>query len=833
MFKRTLSIAAFCLFLATGYTQSVHGDREKNWKELYRSSVDRVFDLRHTKLDVKFDFAKRRLEGEEWLTLRPHFYAQNTLALDAKAMLIHEVKLGGRDLVYKYDGNKLDITLDKTYTRNDSLTLYIKYTARPEEVKQKGSAAISDAKGLYFIDPDETDPKKPTQVWTQGETEASSCWFPTLDSPNQKTTQEIGMTVPQKFTTLSNGTLVSQTPNADGTRTDHWKFMMPHAPYLFFMGVGEFAVVKDTWRNIPVDYYVEKEYEPYAKGIFGKTPEMIEFFSKATGLDYPWPKYAQMVGRDYVSGAMENTTAVLHGEMANQNDRQLADENVWEDVISHELFHHWFGDYVTCESWSNLTVNESFANYSEYLWREHKYGADHADQHLYEDVQGYMAGGNSGKDLVRFYYKDKEEMFDGVSYNKGGAILHMLRHELGDEAFFAGLKKYLNDNKFGTGEAHQLRLALEAVSGRDLNPFFNQWYFGAGHPRLDIDYTYDAAAKEVKMALRQTQSEKAFGFPLAVDVYNETGKTSQRIWVDQKEQTFTFPSQSAPLLVNADADHVLLAEIMENKTLENYIYQFAHAPRYLDRKLALDFLLENQKEKRAQEALVAGLDDPYFGIRQDILEGADFDNKPFRKSALEKVEKLAREDKSNLVKAAAISVLAKAGSKSYLPIFQEALKAPSYSLMGAGLAGLYELDKKAAVEFAKNFKEEIPNNGLSRTLVDIYIKEKESAGLPFVAGQVFSYRFMQEGENQKLYEKGYKWVVESDNAEANKVLLDELTNTAIRYAQYGLLPFAKGEITEIKTKKEAMLAKNPSSESLKAQVDYASQMLEKLAAQNK
>ena len=213
MFKRTLSLALFSLILATGYSQSVHGDREKNWKELYRATPDQVFDLRHTRLSVKFDFAKRQLNGEEWVTLRPHFYAQNTLTLDAKSMIIREVKLNGKDLVYHYDGSKLDITLDKTYERKDSLELYIKYTARPEDVKQKGSAAITGAKGLYFIDPDDTDPKKPTQVWTQGETEASSCWFPTIDVPGQKTTQEIAMTVPQRFTTLSNGTLVSQAPD--------------------------------------------------------------------------------------------------------------------------------------------------------------------------------------------------------------------------------------------------------------------------------------------------------------------------------------------------------------------------------------------------------------------------------------------------------------------------------------------------------------------------------------------------------------------------------------------------------------------------------------------
>jgi len=829
MFKRVCSVALFCLLMAAGYAQSGHGNREQFSKDSYRATPEQVFDLRHTKLAVNFDFAKRYMYGEEWVTLKPHFYDQSSLTLDAKGMLIQEVKLNGKDLVYKYDGNKLDVTLDKKYTRNDSLTLYIKYTARPEEVTQKGSAAISDAKGLYFIDPDDTDPKKPTQIWTQGETEASSCWFPTIDAPNQKTTQEIAITVPAKYVTLSNGTLVSQNANADGTRTDNWNFPMRHAPYLFYMGIGEFSVVKDKWKDIPVDYYVEKEYEPYAKGIFGNTPEMIDFFSKMTGLDYPWPKYAQMVGRDYVSGAMENTTAVLHADNAYQNDKQLADENTWEDVIAHELFHHWFGDYVTCESWSNLTVNESFANYSEYLWREHKYGRDHADEHMLEDVKGYMNETNYTKDLVRFNYKDKEEMFDGVSYNKGGAILHMLRHFLGNEAFNAGLKKYLNDNRLGTGEAHQLRLAFEAVSGKDLNWFFNQWYFGSGHPNLDITYTYDAAAGQVKMDVNQSQPSKAFQMPMTVDVYNAAGKTSHQIWISKKDETFTFPSATAPLLVNADADHVLLANITENKTLENYIYQLANAPRYLDRKLALDFLFENQKEKNVQEALVKALNDPYHGIREDILFEGDFENKSFRKLANEKVTQLAKSDNNNLVKGAALAVLAEDAGKSDLPLFQEAMKAKSYAIMASGLKGLYKLDKKVALDFAKNYKDDTSSeNDLTHQLIEIYIEEKEPAGLNFVAKQVFAYFFMAEGDAQDLYEKGYNWVNESDNVEANKILLDELTGAAIQYKQYGLIPFAQGEVSKIKAIKEKMLSKNSASESLKTQVADADKALDKL-----
>jgi len=431
----------------------------------YKPERDKINDLVHTKLKVDFNFNEKQLNGEAWVTAKPHFYATNKITLDAKAMVIHQVSLDNKKLDYNYDDASIVIDLPKEYKKDEEFTLYIKYTARPEKVQQKGSAAITDAKGLYFINADGSDKNKPTQIWTQGETEASSCWFPTIDSPNQKTTQEIYITVPDKFVTLSNGKLESSIKNGTN-RTDYWKMDQKHAPYLFFMGVGEYEVIKDSYKNIPVDYYVEKEYAPYAKDIFGLTPEMIGFFSDILGVEYPWNKYSQIVGRDYVSGAMENTTAVIHGEQAYQTPGQLIDENVQENTIAHEIFHHWFGNLVTTESWSNLTLNESFANYSEYLWREHKYGKLDADMHLFEDSQAYLDGQNTDKHLVRFNYVDKEDMFDLVSYNKGGAILHMLRNYLGDEAFFLGLKTFLTENKYQAAEVHQLRLVFEKITGK-------------------------------------------------------------------------------------------------------------------------------------------------------------------------------------------------------------------------------------------------------------------------------------------------------------------------------------------------------------------------------
>ncbi len=456
------------------------------WKTIFRGEAEKVNDLVHTKLDVKFDFDKAYMYGKAWITLQPHFYPTDSLTLDAKGMDIQEVSLVSgntkKPLKYNYDSLQLHINLGKTFSGGQKYTIYIQYTAKPNEYMATGSTAISDAKGLYFINPKGIVKNKPTQIWTQGETEANSVWMPTIDKPNQKTTEEISITVPSKYVSLSNGLLISQKKNEDGTRTDVWKMDLPHAPYLFFMGVGDFEIIKDTYKGKEVSYYVEKEYAPVARKIFGNTPEMMKFFSGKTGVEYAWPKYAQMVGRDFVSGAMENTTATLHEESAYQDARQLIDENSWEDVIAHELFHHWFGDLVTAESWSNITVNESFADYSETLWNEYKYGKDAGDRINYNAMQAYLYGAADDKQLVRYYYSDKEDVFDVVSYQKGGRILHMLRNYVGDDAFFASLKKYLTDNKFKTGEAHQLRLAFESVTGKDLNWFWNQWYFGKRTP---------------------------------------------------------------------------------------------------------------------------------------------------------------------------------------------------------------------------------------------------------------------------------------------------------------------------------------------------------------
>lgn len=751
--------------------------------QTYKPERDKVHNLVHTKLKVDFNFDEQKMNGEEWVTLTPHFYETDKVTLDAKAMVIHSVTMNNQPLKYTYDDYELVIDLPRKYKRNEEFTLYIKYTAQPEKVKQKGSAAITSAKGLYFINPKGLDKNKPTQIWTQGETEASSCWFPTIDAPNQKTSQEIYMTVPQKFVTLSNGKLEKQTKNADGTRTDYWNFTQKHAPYLFFMGVGEYEIIKDKYKDIPVDYYVEKEYAPYAKEIFGHTPEMIGFFSKITGIEYPWNKYAQIVGRDYVSGAMENTTAVIHGENAYQRPGQLIDKNVQENTIAHEIFHHWFGDLVTTESWSNLTVNESFANYSEYLWLEHKYGKDEADAHLIEDSEAYKNGQNYDKHLVRFYYDDKEDMFDAVSYNKGGAILHMLRNYLGDEAFYTALNTYLTDNKYGTAEAHQLRLAFEKVTGKDLNWFFNQWYFSNGHPKLTISYDYNKLRKTVTINVRQTQINE-FKFPFAIDIFEGSKRTRHNVFVEGRDASFTFPFTKHPDLIQVNADGVLLCDITENKVLSDYIHQLKYAQNYGHKKEALLEVAKHQDDKNAFNAVAQAIEDDFYKIRILALENINLVNKNAKRGVINSIKQLANNDPKTLVQAAAIETLGKLTDPSLKSIFEKGLQSKSYSVLGKSLLGMYYIDKPLAIKTSKTLPLEVKKI-VATPLTRIYLQENDDSELSFIAGNVISGMFLSpDKKTQSLYKEAFDKIGKSNNTEAVKNLAEDIAAKGLQFKQY-------------------------------------------------
>lgn len=631
----------------------------------YMATYTKVTELIHTKLDLSFNWDSAFVIGKATITASPHFYPQNTIVLNAKGFQIKEVALLTPDRKtpanFTYDGYLLTIQLDKEYTRNEEYTVFVDYIAMPNKIKVKGSQAITSDKGLYFINNDGKDPNKPKQIWTQGETEANSCWFPTIDGPQAKMSQEVILTVDAKYVTLSNGTLEYSKNNADGTRTDAWRQEMRHSTYLTMIAVGEFAIVKDKWRNIEVNYYVEPAYEQYAKMIFGNTPEMLEYFSDLLNYPYPWDKYSQIVVRDFVSGAMENTGAVVFFDRMNMTEREFEDET-FEDIIAHEAFHHWFGNIVTCESWPNLPLNESFATYSEYIWYEYKYGRQNADIKGYEDMLAYMRSEREAvKNIIRFDVADREDMFDLVSYQKGGRVLHMLRKYVGDEAFYESLNNYLIRNEYKTAEIHDVRIAFEEITGEDLNWFFNQWFLSAGHPELNILKNYNEETGEVIITIHQIQDlqrNPLYRLPIDIDFYVDGKVERKRVWVDKTTNSFAFKYSKNPDLVNIDAEKQLLGVKREIKTKKEWIFQFNNAPLFLDKLEAMNNLLEFAKEPQVFEVFKSAFKVDNWVIRYLATNVAGSLSTEQKEELYPVLVELAKSDTRSYVRAQALLTIA-------------------------------------------------------------------------------------------------------------------------------------------------------------------------------
>lgn len=685
-------------------TLTVVADRApNNSRGIYRAAATRTIDLQHTQLDLSFDWRKQAVIGSATLTVTPVFYSQDTISLDAVGFDIHLItgSMVEDTLAYTYDGQQLVVALDRPYTRGEEITVNINYTAYPERNETGGSSAITSDKGLFFIDPLDLDPNKPSQIWTQGETENNSRWMPTIDKPNQRCTQDITLTVDSNYVTLSNGLLTSSIDNGDGSRSDRWVMDQPHAPYLFMIAVGEFAVVSESWQGIPLQYYVEPAYAPYAQQIFNHTPEMLTFFSEMLDYPYPWSKYAQIVTRDFVSGAMENTTAVVFGEFVQKTDRQLID-NHNDLIVAHELFHHWFGDLVTCESWSNLTLNEGFANYSEYLWLEYKYGIQAAEAHRYTERQGYFAQAyRSGiHPLIHYSYDDKEDMFDAHSYNKGGLILHMLRDYIGDEAFFASLNAYLTTHAYTAVEVDELRMSFEDVTGMDLQWFFDQWYLSQGHPVLQVSYGHNIDAGLYSVVVSQLQEEEGvlpiYRLPLDVVLYGTDGrKHVYNVELNQRDQLFLLQVDYEVAYAVIDDGYTLLAEIYEEeKSSDEWLAQAKGNDNYSYRMEAID-AIEGTADyyDMADELLL----DPYYEYRYEGIDASDI-NKPEVRQTL---ATMAQTDSHSTIRAAALASLIDSDYKELRSLTTDILqKEQAYNVLEVAIEGLATVDLAAAVQQA-------------------------------------------------------------------------------------------------------------------------------------
>ena len=560
---------------------------------------DRVVAPTRIAIDVIVDLTRGWIGGRTTLSLTALREGALEVELDAVAMTVGSVEVDGVVTPHRYDGTRLCVRLGSRH-RGDGIVVTVAHEAEPE-------------KGLYFIRPDAAYPRRPTEAWTQGQDEDNRHWFPCLDHPSYKCATEVRVTFPRDLFALSNGELVEDTTS--GTqRTMHYRLDQPHSSYLVTLVIGTFATLEDRHGDVPLAYHVHPDRVDDAPRTFARTPEMMALFERLTGRPYPFPRYSQIAVSEFIFGGMENTSATTLTDLTLHGERAHLDMTS-EPLVAHELAHQWFGDLVTCRDWAHGWLNEGFATYFEHLWREHVAGEDEAawdrlgdrEQYLHEAKHRYV------RPIVARIYDGPIDLFDRHLYEKGGAVVHMLRRELGDEPFWRGIKLYLDRHAGGVVETTDLQRALEEASGVSLTRFFDQWLSRAGHPHLKVAYAWDEASRlaRVEVSQKEHKGEEPWALDLPVELV--VGGVVQRhvLALRQARELFHLPCASMPTQALFDPGMDLLGVVEVKKPDALWLTELASAARGIDRLRAAR-ALGKQAAYTSRVALVTSMQKDVF-----------------------------------------------------------------------------------------------------------------------------------------------------------------------------------------------------------------------------
>jgi aminopeptidase N len=582
-----------------------------------RFSRDRHVDLRHVLLEVKVDFEKRALAGTVTHFLTPLRPGISRITLDAVEMDVGSVTLGGKRAAFRHDGEKLVVDTAGPLREGKEVRLSVSYSCTPR-------------RGFYFIAPDDDHPARVAHGWSQGQDEDSRYWWPVHDSPNEKATTELVATVPQGMAAISNGKLVEIKKRSGGQESWHWKLDFPHSPYLVTLCVGPFEKLEQS-GVVPMTTWFLPGRRAEAQRVVRDTPRMIKLFSQLTGVPYPYEKYDQVFVQEFIFGGMENTTATTITDLVLHDKRASLDYSA-EDLVAHELAHQWWGNLVTCRDWSQAWLNEGFATYFEVVWKEHAHGPEeawalqdeHQDQYLHEEDASYR------RPIACRSYHDPIELFDAHLYQKGAWVVGMLREEIGDELFWRALKTYLTDNRAGSVVTDDLRRAVEKVTGRNLERFFEQWIEKAGHPELEIDTSWDEDRKELCLAIEQKQSgegvPEAFHVTLPVRLLVPGKEGADGAWVEgtaalrQRRQVFVFTLDAEPTAVVLDPWDRVLKSVKRKRTVAELSATIASAPWAPTRAEAARGLGKDGSAKAIDALRKALMEDSFWRVRSNAAE---------------------------------------------------------------------------------------------------------------------------------------------------------------------------------------------------------------------
>jgi aminopeptidase N len=553
----------------------------------------RTWDLKHQKIWVRFDFNREAVIGRTELFLTSISSLNKTLVLDSKTTTISAVTdiRTSQNLGFQQDSATVSISLPRAFSAGDTLIVGITYEALPPK------------RGLYFVNADGSEEGKPTQIWTLGQPEDNSFWLPTIDNPAERATQETWISVPDRFTSVANGVLIeSKTLPGDSLRTDYWFMDKPHAPYLFALAVGEYEIFDELVDGVLLRYYVEPQFASNYEQIYANTADMLRYFTRSLGVEYPWYVYAQVPVRDYIAGGMENTTLSILFDGVQVDARKSMDVNQ-QGLIAHELIHQWFGNLVTCKDWANLPLNEGFASYFEILYSNHKDGPDKTDWLNNTNRNSYFAEAQSyRRPLIFNRYNEPEDMYDRHTYQKAGQILRMLHHISGDDHWWGAMNRYLTDHAYSYVDWTDLKKVFEQETGNNLNTFFRQWFTTPGHPEIEIKHHVIDSVHYVQLTqIQDTSRQEVFHIPIDIhynsNEYNEMFVRTVQMVTQDTLIAIDFPYDKLGDVV-VDPNRVILAQYTETLSYMDVVSRLAHPSAILryEALLKAEYLISEHAE---------------------------------------------------------------------------------------------------------------------------------------------------------------------------------------------------------------------------------------------
>jgi aminopeptidase N len=509
-------------------------------------------DALHYELHVSVDHQTAVLSGDAFITLKSLKNGLASVRLDLRQLTVSGVYRAGFPLAYSQAGQALLVTLDTPLAAGETATIEVVYGG---VAWNEGGGGFG---GFWVAGYPITDYSMGVGLYTDSPSMGRT-WFPGIDSPCDKATCEIVLTTPLVKMGVATGTLDTVVVDSvAGTKTWYWSEDYPVSTYLMAMSIAKYDAIPDT-ADPRIVYYVHRTHTSLAAGTFRNVDLMMQAFEEMFG---PYPYAGDKFS--FVTtplGDMEHQTCVFHSYTL------MTGDTTYDDILSHELSHQWFGDYVTYGDWRDVWLSEGFASYCEALWHEWRSGD--ASYHAYVTAS-LMNPYLSGAGYLTYPIYDPDFLWGTVTYEKAGVILHMLRRVMGDALFFDALNAYLDAHPFGNAKTPDFVADCEGVFGSDLDWFFDEWIYQGGHPVFDWGWSASEIAPgvhRVRIDTRQVQTVgPVYRMPVDFRIVTAAGDTAVVAWVDAVSNTFTFDLAAAPSDVVFDPEDWLLDEASEVTT---------------------------------------------------------------------------------------------------------------------------------------------------------------------------------------------------------------------------------------------------------------------------